>query len=68
MVRIHAMQPFDSQGFTNKISARNEKFLANFEAQKIRALAQIDGLKLRRKFVTSGCAPHENHSLYARRD
>jgi len=30
MVRIHAMQPFDSQGFTNKISARNEKFLANF--------------------------------------
>jgi hypothetical protein len=48
MVRIHAMQPFDSQGFTNKISARNEKFLANFEAQKIRALAQLDGLKLRR--------------------
>ena len=30
MVRIHARQPVDSQGFTNKISARNEKFLASF--------------------------------------
>jgi hypothetical protein len=44
------------------------QFLANFEAQKIRASAQIGGLNLRRKFVTLGCAPHENHSLYARRD